>query len=213
MQLISKRISILKKEGVFSLVILPTDKKWKINVMFLWLMAWTICGCIFIISYINFSNEGKFYRYQYDLAYQQNKTDILVKLNKDIDQNQKKRLFFIGLIAFWGYFEYKVVRAFLFRKYGKEKLWIKNGKLHYQREINKKGKIKEFNAELINDLEILSPNRGDFFVQVQESFWIIGGERIAFNYAAKQIRFGIQITDEEAKKILFELKKELKAIS
>lgn len=210
MQVISDRVSILNKDGIFSLVILPSDKKWKVNLLFAWLLLWTMSGIIYVSMYFNASNEANFYRYQYDLAYKQGKRDVAATIYKDIEKNQGKRVFILGLIAFWAYFEYKVGKTFLFRKYGKEKLWIKNGKLFYQREINKRGKIKEYNPALINDLEVLQPNRGDFFVQMQESFWVIGGERINFSYASKHIKLGIQLSDKEAETVYKELKRELK---
>ena len=210
MQVISERVSILNKDNVFSLVVLPTDKKWKVNLLFIWLMLWTISGIIYISMYYNASREGSFYRYQYELAYKQNNKPVMSDIQKGLDKNQNKRLFIMGIIAFWAYFEYKVGKTFLFRKFGKEKMWIKNGKLFYQREINKKGKIKEYDPSLINELEILKPNRGDFFVQMQESFWVIGGERLMFRYAAKFVRFGLQLTDAEANKVFKELSKELK---
>lgn len=140
MQVISNRVSILNKDNVFSLVILSTDKKWKLNLLFIWLMLWTISGVFYISMYVNASNEGAFYRYQYNEAIRQRKLDILPEIQKSVDKNQNKRLFIMGLLAFWAYFEYKVGRTFIFRKYGKEKLWIKNGKMFYQREINKKEK-------------------------------------------------------------------------
>lgn len=210
MQVVSDRVSILNKDGIFSLVVLPFDKKWKINLMFVWLLLWTISGVFYISLYVNASGEADFYRYQYDLAVKQNKKDVSVKIYKDIEKNQQKRLFIIGLLAFWAYFEYKVGKAFIFRKYGKEKLWIKNGMLFYQREVNKKGKIKEYNPQLINDFEIIKANRGDFFVQMQESFWVIGAERLNFAYGSKTVKFGIQLNDKEAETVFKELKKELK---
>lgn len=210
MKVISDRVSILNKDGIFSLVVLPFDKKWKINLMFIWLLLWTISGVFYISLYVNASREADFYRYQYDLAMKQNKKEIATKIYKDIDKNQQKRLFIIGLLAFWTYFEYKVAKTFIFRKYGKEKLWIKNGMLFYQREVNKKGKIKEYNPELINDFELIKANRGDFFVQMQESFWVIGGERLMFAYGSKYVKFGIQLSDNEAEAVYKELKKELK---
>jgi hypothetical protein len=48
MQVVSDRVSILNKDGIFSLVVLPFDKKWKINLMFVWLLLWTISGVFYI---------------------------------------------------------------------------------------------------------------------------------------------------------------------
>ncbi|MBK6835323.1 MAG: hypothetical protein IPG89_14075 [Bacteroidetes bacterium] len=100
MQVVSDRVSILNKDGIFSLVVLPFDKKWKINLMFVWLLLWTISGVFYISLYVNASGEADFYRYQYDLAVKQNKKDVSVKIYKDIEKNQQKRLFIIGLLAF-----------------------------------------------------------------------------------------------------------------
>ena len=50
-QAISKRSSILVKDQVFSLVILPTDDKKKTNLMFLWLLAWSVSGVIVMANY------------------------------------------------------------------------------------------------------------------------------------------------------------------
>ena len=50
-QAIGKRSSILIKDQVFSLVILPTDDKKKVNLMFLWLLAWSVSGVIVIANY------------------------------------------------------------------------------------------------------------------------------------------------------------------
>lgn len=210
MQVISPRASILNKDGVFSLVILSSDKKWKVYLLFSWLLLWTISGIFYISMYVNASNEASFYRYQYDLAVKQSNVKVANQIYSDIEKNQNKRIFIIGLLAFWAYFEFKVGRTFLFRRFGKEKLWIKNGKLFYQREINGKGKIKEYDPSLINDFEILKENRGDFFVQMQESFWVIGGEKMAFNYASKSVKFGIQLTESESETIFKAVKKELK---
>lgn len=176
MQLIGKRISIFQKEDVFSVVIMPTDKKWKTGLLFIWLFAWTLCGVLVFANYFTLTDE-------------------------------KAKIIVICYMAFWIYFEYKIGRAFMFRRFGKEKLWIKKGKLFYRREVNKKGKIKEYDVELINDMEVLQPNRGNFFVQMQESFWVIGGERLGFTYGAKQVLFGIQLEDQDAEKLYKELKK------
>jgi hypothetical protein len=210
MQVISDRVSILNKDNVFSLVILPTDKKWKLNLLFIWLLLWTMSGVFYVSMYVNFSRESEFYHMQYNEAFAKHKKELLEPIKKDITRTQNARLWVIALIGFWAYFEYKVTRAFYFRKYGREKLWIKNGKMFYQRAVGNRGRIREFDPALINGLEILIPNRGDFFVQMQESFWVVSGERLTFAYASKFIRFGIQLSDAEANKILKELKYELK---
>ncbi|MGZ5221674.1 MAG: hypothetical protein ACXWC7_16415 [Chitinophagaceae bacterium] len=174
MKVIGDRISILKKEDLLSIVILPVTDKKKQGLMFLWLFAWTVCGLIVMVNYPN------------------------VK-----DQNAK--LFIIVYLSFWIYYEVKIARAFSWKKFGKEKIWIQHGTLHYQKEIGKKGKIKEYDLQLVNDLKTVDVNEGNFFDFINQSFWVKGGERLELSCQAKTVRFGMQLTDKEAKSIYTEL--------
>lgn len=178
-QLISKRSSVLIKDGVFSLVILPTDDKKKTNLLFLWLLAWTISGVIVIGNYFTITQD-------------------------------KAKLLIIIWIAFWAYFEFKIVRVFMWKRFGKEKLWIKNGLLLYKEDINGRGKTKEFDLNLISNLELITLTNGSIADTFSQTFWVKGGERIQFTCQSKVIKFGMQLADDEAKKIISALNKQLK---
>ena len=178
-QLISKRSSVLIKDGVFSLVILPTEDKKKTNLLFLWLLAWTISGFIVIGNYFTITQD-------------------------------KAKLLLIIWIAFWAYFEFKIIRVFMWKRFGKEKLWIKNGLLLYKEDINGRGKIKEFDLNLISNLELITLTNGSIADTFSQTFWVKGGERIQFTCQSKVIKFGMQLADDEAKKIISALNKQLK---
>lgn len=174
MKVIGERISILKKEKLLSVVILPTTDKNKLRLLLLWLLAWTVCGIIVFANYF-----------------------------KITDYNSK--LFIIIYLSFWFYFEFNIMRAFIWKKFGKEKLWIQDGVLHYQREINKKGKIEEFNLDLISKLQLVELKPTRFSDIVNQSFWVKGGERLEFASQARVVRLGMQITDAEALSVLKEV--------
>jgi hypothetical protein len=178
-QLISKRSSVLIKDGVFSLVILPTEDKKKTNLLFLWLLAWTISGVIVIGNYFTITQD-------------------------------KAKLLLIIWIAFWAYFEFKIIRVFMWKRFGKEKLWIKNGLLLYKEDINGRGKTKEFDLNLISNLELIALTNGSIADTFSQTFWVKGGERIQFTCQSKVIKFGMQLADDEAKKIISTLNKYLK---
>jgi len=178
-QLISKRSSVLIKDGVFSLVILPTEDKKKTNLLFLWLLAWTISGVIVIGNYFTITQD-------------------------------KAKLLLIIWIAFWAYFEFKIIRVFMWKRFGKEKLWIKNGLLLYKEDINGRGKTKEFDLNLISNLELIALTNGSIADTFSQTFWVKGGERIQFTCQSKVIKFGMQLADDEAKKIISALNKQLK---
>lgn len=176
MRVIVDRISILKKNDLLSVVILPTTNKLKLNIMFFWLMAWSVCGVIVLANYFK------------------------------IDDKDSK-LFILIYLSFWAYFEFNISRAFIWKKFGKEKLWIEDGILFYQREINKKGKIKEFNLDLISPLSVIELKATRFTDTINQSFWIKGGERIEFTAQALVVQLGLQINTQEANEIVSEVNK------
>ena len=179
-QTIGKRSSILIKDQVFSLVILPTDNKKKVNLMFLWLLAWSVSGVIVIANYFTLQQESA-------------------------------KLFIIIWLAFWAYFEFKIIRVYMWKRFGKEKLWIKNGTLFYQQDINGRGKVKEYDMNLVSNFELVELTRGSIADTFSQTFWVKGGERIEFSCQSKNIRFGMQLEDDEAKKIITSLNKFLKS--
>ena len=174
MKIIGERISVLKKENLLSIVILPTIDKTKLRLLFIWLMAWTVCGLIVFVNYF-----------------------------KTTDANSK--LFIMIYLSFWLYFEFNILRTFIWKRSGKEKLWIQEGILHYQREINRKGRIQEFNLDLITPLQLVELKPTRFSDIVNQSFWVKGGERLEFYSQSKLVRLGMQISEEEAKKIMKEI--------
>jgi len=178
-KVIGDRSSILTKESLFSLVILPTGDKKKTNLMFLWLFAWTVSGAIIIANYFTLTN-------------------------------QSTKLFVIIWLAFWAYFEFKIARVYMWKRFGKEKLWIKNGILNYKQDINGRGKTKEYDINLVKDIELIPVESTNFADVFNQSFWVKGGERIGFTCQSKYVKFGLQLSDDDAKKIISELKKQLK---
>ncbi|MGZ4041725.1 MAG: hypothetical protein ACXVO9_00900 [Bacteroidia bacterium] len=174
MKVIGERVSILKKDELLSIVILPFSDRKRLMLMFMWLLAWSVCGLIVFLNYFKVS-----------------------------DQNTK--LFIIVYMSFWAYYEFKIAKAFMWRKFGKEKIWIKDGLFHYQREVNGRGKIMEYNLELVNDLKVIEVSEGNFSDFINKSFWIKGGERLEISCQAKVVRFGMQLSDKETKTIFKEL--------
>lgn len=124
--------------------------------------------------------------------------------------NANMKLVVIMWMAFWAYFEFTIGKAFLFRRFGKEKLWVKGGKFYYWRDIAGRGKKLEFDKELIRDFEVVKKDKKDFFGSMNESFWVIGGESLIFNYGAKTYRMGIQLPEEDARELLRQVKHALR---
>ena len=120
-------------------------------------------------------------------------------------QNPDQKIYLIIYLSFWAYFEFNIARTFIWKKFGREKLWIQDGILHYQREINKKGKIKEFNLDLISRFRIVELSVTKLADTINQSFWMRGGERLEFDAQSQLVRLGMQLTDEEARLLLNEV--------
>jgi hypothetical protein len=131
---------------------------------------------------------------------------VIVAANYFTLTNVNIKLVVIMWLAFWAYFEFKIGKAFLFRKFGKEKLWIRNGKLFYWRDIAGRGKKMEFDRELVRDIQAIEKKKTDFFQSLNESFWVIGGESISFSYGSKTYLIGIQLPEEDARELVRQVK-------
>lgn len=182
MEIISERLSLLKKEDLLSIVILPSRNRRKMAMMFLWLFAWTVCGVIVGTSYFSLKERDA-------------------------------KLFVIVYLSFWAYFEVSIMRSFFWKRYGREKLWISGGHLHYQREVGGKGRIRSFHLDLVNPLKAIPVRPTSFFDSINQSFWIKGGERIELNVQGKSILLGMQLTDSETNTVVREVNASLKRIS
>ena len=58
---------------------------------------------------------------------------------------------------------------------------------------------------MINDLKLIEVSKENFSDFLGQSFWVKGGERIELGHQSKTIRFGMQLTDSEAKVLLGEI--------
>jgi hypothetical protein len=131
---------------------------------------------------------------------------VIVAVNYFAIQNKDSKLFILIYLSFWAYFEFKIARAFIWKRNGKEKIWIQRGTLHYQREVNKRGKTNEYLVELTSDFRIIGVSPANFVDSFNQSFWVKGGERLEFVSQGKSLRFAMQISDEEARTIFNEMK-------
>jgi hypothetical protein len=171
MDYIGKRISIKRKEsGETSIVILSSSgNRDKIKKL------------TFFIVFVLWSLSGIVVLTQYFLL-----------------KDQQQRVMLIVWMGFWAYFEYKIFKGMMWRNSGMEKIKIKERKLFYKRDVAGRGKIHVYDFDFIKDLRVLEPKEG-FLEQMNDSYWVIAGERIAFDYYGKEIKFGIQLEADDAK--------------
>lgn len=105
-----------------------------------------------------------------------------------------QRIFFLLLSAAWLYFFVRITKVFIWRKKGKEIITLSNGKLILKNAFGNKGKSEEFPYHNIFKLGLVKADPTSFFAFLDDSFWIIGGDRVGFNFNGQKIRLGKQLS-------------------
>jgi hypothetical protein len=127
-----------------------------------------------------------------------------------VPPGQLKTLILVWL-GFWLYFEYKVWKAFTWRKYGKEIIKIGRGILFYKRDNRGAGKIHNYQTAFIQNTGKYKGKPDDVVSQFMSSYWVIGGESLSFMYYGKEILFGMQLNEKDSLSLLKLVLGELKA--
>lgn len=122
----------------------------------------------------------------------------------------QQRSFTLAFMAFWTFFEVRMVRVLLWRMKGFEKWRLKDGTLTIKDEILGNGRASDHFVENIQKLGLIDIDRTSWKWQLNDSFWVMGGERLGFEHMGKKVAFGKGLTDEEAKQVLVTLQEALK---
>lgn len=114
------------------------------------------------------------------------------------------------MISFWLYFEVRIVKVFFWRRNGFEQIQFNEGEMTIKSALFGKGKKSSYS---VNDIDSILPipySKNNFFAFMEDSFWVIGGDRVYFDYFGKKVVFGKQLDELEVKKLLSLLNGQLK---
>ncbi len=188
-EMIDERCSIEETDEKLSIVIEGTMERKHETMLFAWLILWLILGVVAFreLIYGGVSANGEAYSPAIFLA---------IKI----------------YLVFWTYFLFKIGRAFLWSRGGKELILLKDNTLFVKKAIYGYGRSREFPIENISTPEILAKTDMSFQDQMESSFWVVGGEKILFDSFGKRFGFGRKINDGLAKTILKRVNKRLKMI-
>jgi len=113
-------------------------------------------------------------------------------------EDQALKTFLYICLAFWSFFLFRIGKVFLWRLIGKEHIIVAEGQLIIQNRIGSVGKKEKFNVKSIKNFGLAKFNEKSFFQFMDQSFWIIGGDKIGFDYSNKKLRLGKQLPDKDA---------------
>lgn len=122
------------------------------------------------------------------------------------DYDNKAKLFFAIYVAFWAFFEFKVIYAYRWRKSGKEKIIVSKKELHLIKEIGRRGITQKYENDDIENLSVLKDEDGGFFKYMNTSYWNINKYSLVFMANNLKVPFGIDLSESDAHKICKKIK-------
>lgn len=177
MNTIGDRVSY-KNHGDYTTVIVSSKiDKWKETLLLTWILGWTVCG----VGFIYYLFWGGF--------------------------PKEERLALMAMTAFWLFFEVRIVKTFLWRKFGMEFIKIDKDLMTIKSSINKYGKAIPYQLGRVKEVKALDQNPKAFNKVMNDSFWVMGQGSINFVYDGKDVRLGMQLEKNEADQLAKLLRK------
>jgi hypothetical protein len=125
---------------------------------------------------------------------------ILSQLFTSDNSEMKLMIFVFGV--FWGYFEYKMVRTWKWRRNGQEAIEIDDENIYIGRRYNQRGILKAYPLKEVQLPRKFVNESNDFVKSMNESYWMISNEQLCLTYRGKLIMFGLRLTDKEMGRVL-----------
>ncbi len=118
------------------------------------------------------------------------------------DYSREEKLYFVVFLSFWAFFEYRMIKVYRWRKWGKEYLRRADGKISIKKSVTEFAKADDYFLENIKNWGKVKKSEANFFQQLEKSFWTLGDDTLCFDYQRKTISFGMQLSEKEIQGIL-----------
>lgn len=122
------------------------------------------------------------------------------------------KFFLVAFLAFWSYFMFMALRSWLYLKKGGELIRFSEGRMSIKRAIGGYGKAIDFFVENMTFVESREKEKKSFAGELENSFWVLGGQQLFFGYQGKEVRFGIRLSEKEAKDLREVMNKWIKKV-
>jgi hypothetical protein len=113
-----------------------------------------------------------------------------------------EQIFFIIASSLWLFFFVRIFKVLLWRRMGKEIIRLERGQMILKNAIGSRGKQETFNYPNIFKLGLIKRDPTSFLAFLDDSFWIIGGERVGFSHSGQKIRIGKQLQVKDAELLI-----------
>ncbi len=114
--------------------------------------------------------------------------------------DEKTRTGLIIMLAFWLWFEWRIGRVLLWRLKGFEIWRLKGNILTVKDSILGYGKASDYFLDNIERFGTLQVDPTSWKWQLNDSFWVMGGERLGFEYTGRKVVLGKGLSAMEAQR-------------
>lgn len=181
MEFISERVSVEQQDDGLSVVITARLPRAKEALLLAWSVAWTLCGAYFMFEVTR------------------------------PQESPGTRQALLVMLAFWAWFEIRIGRVVLWRLKGFELWRMKGGVLTIKDSIFGYGRANEYFVDNVQRFGPIQVDETSWKWQLNDSFWVMGGERLGFEHVGKKVVIGKGLTSEEAKRLAHVMDRALKA--
>ncbi len=119
-------------------------------------------------------------------------------------------IMYIVYLGFWAYFEYKIGHAMIWRVWGKEVIKLEPKYMWLKRDIRGYGKVSQYFTDNMRQIKLTDLSNKPFAKAYNESFWVVGGERLSFEYLGEEKGFAYQLNESDTRQLLNLLKKKVR---
>lgn len=107
--------------------------------------------------------------------------------------------FLMICLAFWAFFAFRVIKVIIWRRIGKEMIRVDSQGMSIKNAFGSYGKAKFFMKNNIQRMEVIRRDPSKFMQNLDQSFWIMGGDSIQFKYQRSSFVLGKQLNERDAK--------------
>lgn len=123
------------------------------------------------------------------------------------EYSKETKMSLVIYMAFWAYFAYKGINAWLWRKFGTEMIRVDSEGIKVKRDIKGYGRVRTYFIDNIRKIEPLQRKAGSFAHTFNRSFWVIGGETILLDYLGQDVALGMQLSENEREQLIKHLRR------
>ena len=121
-----------------------------------------------------------------------------------MEYTREEKLMLIIFLSFWSYFTLRVGKSTFWQLKGKELIKINDQALIIKKSIFSYGKAQTYFLENIKKIRVDEAKATNLGYQFEQSIWVVGGERITFDYQGKSVRIARKLNEQDTK-LLFRL--------